>query len=180
MNIEAIVCDITKIGDKADCIVNAANSSLLGGGGVDGAIHRAAGPKLLAECVTLCGCKPGEAKYTRAYNLPQKYIIHTVGPKYHYDKTPAKTLESCYQNCLEMADRLGCEVVAFPSIATGIYCYPVNDAAEICAKTVLAYKPKNKLKYAYMCLLKEDKTYDAYVSAFEKYKAASEGSIEAK
>ena len=169
MIIKVIVHDITKMGNLVDCIVNAANESLLGGGGVDGAIHRAAGPDLVKECESLHGCKPGEAKHTKAYNLPQKFIIHTVGPRYYSDPNPAVTLEKCYRNSLELADKLGCEGIAFPSISTGIFGYPVREAAEICAKVVLSYKPTNKLRCAYMCSLKDDTTFVAYDSAFGKY-----------
>ena len=150
MQVKAILMDITKIGEKADAIVNAANESLLGGGGVDGAIHRAAGPELLEECKTLNGCNPGEAKATKAYRLKNKYIIHTVGPIYYLDSNPAKTLESCYLNCLKLADELGLESLAFSSISTGVYGYPVEDAAEIAAKVICEYQPKS-LKKAYMC-----------------------------
>ena len=107
MVIKVIQADITKLGKEIDAIVNAANESLLGGGGVDGAIHHAAGPELLKECMTLNGCKPGEVKVTKAYKLPYKYIIHTVGPRYWSDPNPPKTLESCYLNCLRIADELG-------------------------------------------------------------------------
>lgn len=165
MIIKAIYMDITRIGTMADAIVNAANESLLGGGGVDGAIHRAAGPKLLEECRTLGGCKPGEAKVTKAYNLNNKYIIHTVGPRYYSDPNPAKTLENCYLNCLKLADELGLVSIAFPSISTGIFAYPLKEAAEICAKTVTNYKAKN-LRFAYMCVL-DDEHESAYNRAFE-------------
>lgn len=169
MLIKLIVADITRIGDLADCIVNAANESLLGGGGVDGAIHDAAGPDLYKECLTLNGCKPGEAKYTKAYNLPQKYIIHTVGPRYYSSPNPSTTLKECYLHSLELADELGCESIAFPSISTGVFGYPVEDAAEICVKSISSYHPKNKLKLAFMCVLKEDKTYIAYNQAINRF-----------
>ena len=121
MDVEVLLMDITKIGSKADAIVNAANESLLGGGGVDGAIHRAAGPELLKECLTLGGCLPGEAKATKAYRLNNKYIIHTVGPRYWSDPNPKQTLANCYLNCLKLADYLGLESIAFPSISTGAF-----------------------------------------------------------
>ena len=157
MEIKAIIRDITTLGPEVDAIVNAANETLLGGGGVDGAIHRAAGPELLIECMTLCGCKPGEAKATKAYRLPQKYIIHTVGPRYYSDPNPSETLKNCYLNCLKIADELGLKSIAFPSISTGVFGYPIKEAAPIVAKTILEYKPKT-LKRAYMCVypLKDD------------------------
>ena len=155
MNIEIVYIDITKIGEKADAIVNAANSSLLGGGGVDGAIHRAAGPELLEECKTLGGCKPGEAKATKAYNLKNKYIIHTVGPKYWCDSNPPQTLANCYLNCLKLADSLGLESIAFCSISTGVYGYPIEEAAEIAIKTITKYQPTS-LKQAYMCIYPDE------------------------
>ncbi len=173
MIIKVVEMDITKMGNLVDVIVNAANESLLGGGGVDGAIHQAAGPLLLKECEKLNGCEPGNAKATKAYNLPQKYIIHTVGPRYYSDPNPAKTLKSCYQKTLELADSLGCEGIAFPSISTGIFGYPVEEASKICAETIFAFKGK-KLRYAYLCVLPGQKqialAYDkAFMKEYPKY-----------
>lgn len=161
MVIKVIQADITKLGKGIDAIVNAANESLLGGGGVDGAIHHAAGPELLKECMTLNGCKPGEAKVTKAYKLPYKYIIHTVGPRYYSDPNPPKTLESCYLNCLKLADELGLETIAFPSISTGAFGYPVWEAAQIFAKVVRKYKSK-KLEMVYMVIYFNEKTQSIY------------------
>lgn len=168
MKLEVIMMDITKIGKKADAIVNAANETLLGGGGVDGAIHRAAGPDLLKECLALHGCKPGEAKVTKAYNLDNKYIIHTVGPIYYSNPHPKETLESCYKNCLKIADELGLESIAFPSISTGVYGYPVKEASEIAIKTICSFKSKN-LKIAYMCIYFDEDDMSAYNNALTKY-----------
>ena len=151
MDIEVIYADITKIGKMVDAIVNAANETLLGGGGVDGAIHLAAGPKLLEECRTLGGCKPGEAKATKAYNLDNKDIIHTVGPRYWSDPNPAKTLYDCYINSLKLADSLGLESIAFPSISTGAFGYPIEEASKVCAEALLSYQPTH-LKRVYMCI----------------------------
>ncbi|UHQ23580.1 O-acetyl-ADP-ribose deacetylase [Lysobacter sp. 5GHs7-4] len=137
MNPDALQADIVTL--EVDAIVNAANSSLLGGGGVDGAIHRAAGPELVAECRLLGGCKPGEAKLTRGYRLPARHVIHTVGPVWRGgDHGEAQTLAACYRNALAIAQRHGLESIAFPSISTGIYGYPIEAAARIAIATVSA------------------------------------------
>ena len=153
--------DITKL--DVDAIVNAANSTLLGGGGVDGAIHRAAGPDLLAECRTLGGCPPGHAKLTRGYNLPARFVIHTVGPVWTGGKHgEAEVLANCYRNSLRLALENKIKTIAFPAISCGAYGYPIPEAAEIAVKTTREFLAANDKIDQVIFALWSDEIYDAY------------------
>jgi O-acetyl-ADP-ribose deacetylase (regulator of RNase III) len=159
--------DITKL--KVDAIVNAANSSLLGGGGVDGAIHRAAGPGLLAECKTLGGCPVGEAKVTSGYNLLAKFIIHTVGPVWHGGSdNEEKLLASCYRNSLHIAENLKLRTIAFPNISTGVYRFPKREAAKIAlAQTYQFIENAEHLKEV-IFVVYDDENYKIYAELLGK------------
>lgn len=139
-NIIVTIGDITQ--SDCECIVNAANNSLLGGGGVDGAIHRAAGKELLKECISLGGCETGEAKITKGYNLKARYIIHTVGPVYMCRDEDAKLLRNCYFNSLNLAKENNIHSISFPAISTGVYGYPIKEATAIAVSSVLEGKSK--------------------------------------
>ena len=159
--IEILRGDITKL--EADAIVNAANTTLLGGGGVDGAIHRAAGPELLAECRTLDGCEPGQAKITRGYHLPARFVIHTVGPIWRGGKhDEARILANCYRNSLQLAVENEIKTIAFPAISCGAYGYPIEDAAQIAFQTTRDFLAANdEIQKVIFAVWGED-VYEAY------------------
>ena len=166
---EIVQGDITV--QQVDAIANAANTTLLGGGGVDGAIHRAAGPELLAECRTLHGCRTGEAKLTRGYRLPARYVLHTPGPVWHGGKNgEAELLKSCYVNCLRLASENGCRTVAFPSISTGVYHFPLDKAAAIAIAAIGGYleeHPEITLVRMVCFDARTKAAYDAALAAWE-------------
>ncbi|MGC2627584.1 MAG: O-acetyl-ADP-ribose deacetylase [Candidatus Udaeobacter sp.] len=165
--IQIVQGDITKL--DVNAIVNAANTTLLGGGGVDGAIHRAAGPELLAECRTLGGCLPGEAKITRGYRLPARFVIHAVGPIWRGGKhDEARTLTNCYRNSLQLAVESEIKTVAFPAISCGAYGYPINEAAQIAFKATREFLAVNDNPQKVIFIVWGEDVYDAYREALQK------------
>ncbi|HEX7035125.1 MAG TPA: O-acetyl-ADP-ribose deacetylase [Pseudomonadales bacterium] len=157
--LEATLGDITR--ERVDAIVNAANESLLGGGGVDGAIHRAAGPQLLEECRRIGGCPTGEARITGGYRLPARYVIHTVGPIWRGGRHgEPERLTACYRNSLELAERHRLTSLAFPAISTGVYGYPPEQAAGIAVRTVAAHEGEHVALVRFVCF--DEATYEIY------------------
>ena len=173
--IRVVTGDITRC--ETDAIVNAANRTLLGGGGVDGAIHKAAGPELLAECRTLHGCETGDAKLTKGYRLPARYVIHTVGPVWHGGQEgEAELLASCYRRCLEIAVAHGIQTIAFPAISTGVYGYPLAEATSIAVDTVLAFLSQTRedtiREVVFVCF--RDSTRELYEEKVAAWKKTSD------
>ena len=170
--IEIVRSDITTV--DADAIVNAANTTLLGGGGVDGAIHRAAGPELLGECRTLGGCQPGEAKSTRGYCLPARFVIHTVGPFWTGGKRgEPQTLASCYRNSLQLAVENGIKTIAFPAISCGAYRYPISGAAQIAVDTTRDFLANNDGIDKVIFILANDEIVRVYERILQRTRTSS-------
>ncbi|WP_412989050.1 O-acetyl-ADP-ribose deacetylase [Pediococcus siamensis] len=168
MSLNIIQGDITK--QAVDAIVNAANTTLLGGGGVDGAIHRAAGPKLLEACRPLHGCPTGEAKITPGFDLPARYVIHTPGPVWRGGThQEAKLLHNSYQNSLSLAEQNKCRSVAFPSISTGVYRFPLTQGARIAVDTIQTFLTTAKFVENVTMVCFDDRTYHAYVAALSNH-----------
>ena len=166
-SIETLLGDITTV--SCDAIVNAANCSLLGGGGVDGAIHRAAGPELLAECRTLGGCPTGQAKITKGYRLPARYVIHTPGPVWHGGGPgEAALLADSYRNSLALAAEYGCRTVAFPSISTGVYHFPLEQAAPIAVQTVRDFLARDNRVERVVFVCFNQRVKDAYDQVLQR------------
>jgi O-acetyl-ADP-ribose deacetylase len=166
-SIQILRGDITKL--DVDAIVNAANTTLLGGGGVDGAIHRAAGPELLAECRTLGGCRPGEAKITGGYRLPARFVIHTVGPIWGGGKgDEARTLTNCYRNSLQLAVENEIKTLAFPAISCGVYGYPIKEAAQIAFTATREFLAVSDNPQKVIFVVWGEDVYDAYRESLQK------------
>ena len=164
--IEVKTGDITQ--EHVDAIVNAANTSLLGGGGVDGAIHRAAGPELLEECRCLCGCPTGEARITRGYRLPARFVIHTVGPIWSGgDNGEDDLLRNCYRNCFTLAERHGIKTIAFPAISAGVYGFPMERACRIALREMISYLEKKNVDVIAVCF--SEKALWCYQVALQEF-----------
>ncbi|SDD68081.1 O-acetyl-ADP-ribose deacetylase [Peptococcus niger] len=173
MSIQVIQADITRL--EVDAIVNAANESLLGGGGVDGAIHRAAGPELLAETRKIGGCPTGQARLSGAYKLPCRAIIHTVGPVWHGGAAgEAESLAACYVNSLNLAVQEGFQSIAFPAISTGVYGYPIEEAADIAVRTVATTAPAEMSVYL-VCFNDADR--DVYAQALARWQVQDDKQV---
>jgi O-acetyl-ADP-ribose deacetylase (regulator of RNase III) len=169
--VEVIKGDITK--QNVEAIVNAANNTLLGGGGVDGAIHRAAGPELLAECRTLNGCQTGRAKITKGYRLPAEWVIHTVGPVWHGGNNGEdELLASCNRNSLGLAAENSIKTIAFPSISTGVYRFPVERAAGIAINEIIRFQKADESMEKILMVCFNDDAFKAYDEAFKAYEDA--------
>jgi O-acetyl-ADP-ribose deacetylase (regulator of RNase III) len=157
--------DITRL--EVDAIVNAANTSLLGGGGVDGAIHRAAGPQLLTECRTIGGCPTGEARITKGYKLPARHVIHTVGPVYRNTPADSQLLSSCYRSCLQLANENDIRSIAFPAISCGVYGYPIQEACKIAVDTTLNFLAEHTAIEQVVFILFSESDYQIYQTYVE-------------